>query len=75
MPISEIVFGVVTIVILPTLGWLINKQLAINKQVDKNTSAIEVLESNFPYIRNRVDAIYDHLLSHAGSYQRRGEKE
>lgn len=64
-----------SLVILPLAGWLANKQLDVNQQVAENTSAIKSLTDNSNHTRDRVDAIYDHLITQAGSRKGRGSEE
>ena len=52
-----------SLVVIPAAGWLVKKQLEINEQVKASKAAIEDLTDDCSHTRNRVDAIYDHLIS------------
>ena len=55
-------------------GWVVNKQLAVNRQVAENTEAIKSLKGDSTYTRDRVDDIHNFLLN-SGSRTRRGSSE
>jgi hypothetical protein len=50
-------------VIAPLMGYLVKRQLDINRQVELSKEAVENLEKDVTYTRDRVDKIYDHLLN------------
>ena len=51
------------LVLAPLAGWLANKQLEYNRETRDNGEAIKTMLKTLDYTRERVDAIYDHLIA------------
>lgn len=59
------------IVVLP-VGWLVNRQLEINRTTLETSQELKGLKSDVEHTRGRVDAIYEHLIVGKGPRQGRG---
>lgn len=56
----------ITVIGVPVTGWLITKQLDINAKVAEHETKLSSIEEDVAHTRNRVDALYDHLIAQGG---------
>lgn len=66
----EVYMAAAGILALPA-GWLVNRQLEINRQVREHAGAIASIEENVQYTRSRVDDLCDYLIERGSQTRRR----